>query len=56
MATGVLRCLELLSNNYLEVQRKAFEIFSRVRGLSITGENQLENESSDEIEDEEMDY
>ena len=56
ITNGILRCIESLSPDKKEVNRKAFEIFSRVRGLSITGETQIENESSDETEENEMDY
>lgn len=32
MATGVLRCLELLSDNYIEVRKRSFEIYCTVYG------------------------
>lgn len=32
MATGVLRCLELLSDNYMEVQKRSFEIYCKAYG------------------------
>ena len=56
ITNGILRCIESLSPDKKEVNRKAFEIFSKVRGLSIAGENQTENESPDETEENEMDY
>lgn len=56
ITNGILRCIESLSPDKKEVNRKAFEIFSRVRGLSITEENQTENESSNETEENEMGY
>ena len=34
MATGILRCLELLSDNYMAVQKRSFEIYCSVHGHS----------------------
>lgn len=61
MATGVLRCLELLSDNYMEVQKRSFEIYCTVYGHPEFAEGSFssyqEKQQTTECQDnEELEY
>lgn len=55
MATGILRCLELLSDNYMEVQKRSFEIYCTVHGHPEFAEGSFSSYQEYEDKNEELD-
>lgn len=59
MATGILRCLELLSgyDNYMDVQKRSFDIYCKAYGPpELFPSCQKEQQSNESLDNEELEH